>query len=111
MSRDLRGLAAPVPLAVVAILVTALSLGYDLTQPLLAGITTDLPAQRGQAVAFMAVVLFTGFGTGSLAFQAILTTGFPTALTVFAAAAAVAAVAAVPIFAEERRPTGQPRHE
>lgn len=99
------GLALPAPLAIVALMVTLLSLGYDLTQPLLAGIATDLPAQRGLAVAFMAVVLFTGFGTGSLAFQALLVLGFPTAFTVFAAAAAAAALIGIPVFARERPPT------
>lgn len=95
------GLAAPVPLAAVAILVTLLSLGYDLTQPLLAGIVTDLPGQHGQAVALMAVILFTGFGLGSLLFQAALSYGFVSALGVFGTAAAAAAALAVPAFARE----------
>lgn len=98
------GLALSAPLAIVAVLVTLLSLGYDLTQPLLAGIATDLKAARGQAVAFMAVVLFTGFGTGSLVLQALLPLGFPAAFGIFAAAAVVAAVIGVPVFANEHRP-------
>ncbi len=84
---------------------TLLSLGYDLTQPLLAGIVTDLPGHRGQAVAFMAVTLFVGFGLGSLVFQAALTLGFTAALTLFGVAAAVpATLLALPTFAAERRP-------
>jgi predicted MFS family arabinose efflux permease len=98
------GLAAPAPLVVVAVLVTALSLGYDLTQPLLAGIVTDLPARHGQAVALMAVTLFTGFGVGSLLFQAALSYGFAVALSIFGVAALLAAAFAVPIFAGERAP-------
>lgn len=101
------GLALPGSLVVAALLVTLLSMGYDLTQPLLAGIATDLPAARGQAVAFMAVVLFLGFGTGSLLFQAVLPAGFGVAFTIFAASAAVAAAAAVPIFTHERPPASQ----
>jgi predicted MFS family arabinose efflux permease len=96
------GLAAPVPLVAAALLVTLLSLGYDLTQPLLAGSVTDLPGHRGQAVAFMAVTLFVGFGVGSLVFQAALTFGFTIALTLFGVVAALAAVLALPTFADER---------
>lgn len=96
------GLAAPVPLAVAVALVTVLSLGYDLTQPLLAGIVTDLPGPRGQAVSFMAVTLFSGFGLGSLLFQAALRSGFTVALSGFGLLALVAAVVALPVFASER---------
>jgi hypothetical protein len=58
---------------VAAVLVTVLSLGYDLTQPLLGGIVTALPAlpaNRGQALGFNVFTLFVGFGLGSLIFQA-----------------------------------------
>ncbi len=95
-------LAAPVPLVVAAVVIAILSLGYDLTQPLLAGIVTDLPAPAGQAVALMAVILFTGFGLGSLVFQAVLATGFTTALAIFGVGALVAALIAVGLFADER---------
>lgn len=94
-------LAAPVPLAAAAVIVTVLSLGYDLTQPLLAGIVTDLPGQRGQAVALMAAILFCGFGAGSLVFQAALTLGFTLTLAVFGTAAVLAAGLGVPAFASE----------
>jgi predicted MFS family arabinose efflux permease len=96
------GLAAPAPLVAVAVLVALLSMGYDLTQPLLAGIVTDLPGHRGQAVAFMAVTLFTGFGAGSLLFSALLPLGFSVALSVFGLTALVAAALAVPTFSAER---------
>jgi predicted MFS family arabinose efflux permease len=95
-------LAAPVPLAAAAVIVTVLSLGYDLTQPLLAGIVTDLPGHRGQAVALMAAILFCGFGAGSLVFQAVLTLGFPLTLAIFGVAAVLAAGLGVPAFASER---------
>jgi len=45
-------LAFPVPLIAVVAAVAVLSLGYDLTQPLLGGIVTDLPGNRGQAMGF-----------------------------------------------------------
>jgi len=105
------GLATPAPLAVVAVLVTVLSLGYDLTQPLLAGIATDLPARQGQAVALMAVTLFAGFGVGSLLFQAALNYGFVVALSIFGSAALLAAILAVPIFARERASLYADRYE
>lgn len=95
-------LSAPVPLVAAAVVVTVLSLGYDLTQPLLAGIVTDLPGQHGQAVSLMAVILFCGFGLGSLAFQGVLSFGFTAALVTFGTAAVLAAGLGVPAFAGER---------
>ncbi|HEY9514110.1 MAG TPA: MFS transporter [Gemmatimonadaceae bacterium] len=95
-------LAAPLTLIAVQVAIIALSLGYDLTQPLLAGIVTDLPGNRGQATAVMAFLLFIGFGLGSLLFQAALMWGFPVALTLFGCAALVAAGVAVPLFRGER---------
>lgn len=95
-------LAAGLPLAGVQAAIIALSLGFDLTQPLLAGIATDLAGAKGQAVALMAFALFTGFGVGSLLFQAVLRFGFPRALVVFGAIALVAAAAAAWLFRAER---------
>ena len=95
-------LAAPIALVAVQVAIIALSLGYDLTQPLLAGIVTDLPGNRGQATAVMAFLLFIGFGLGSLLFQAALAWGFVVALTIFGCAALIAAGVAVPLFRAER---------
>lgn len=95
-------LAVPLPLIAVQAAVVALSLGFDLTQPLLAGIVTDLRGNRSQAVGLMAFTLFTGFGLGSLLFQAALTQGFTVALVLFGCAALAAAGIAVPLFHAER---------
>ncbi|HWG53553.1 MAG TPA: MFS transporter [Gemmatimonadaceae bacterium] len=95
-------LAAPLTLLIAQAAIVALSLGYDLTQPLLAGIVTDLPGNRGQATGLMAFTLFTGFGLGSLLFQAVLKWGFVAALIVFGLAALAAAGVAVPLFRAER---------
>lgn len=95
-------LAAPLPLAAVIIVVAALSLGYDMTQPPLGGIVTDLPCHRGQAMGLNVFTLFTGFGTGSLLFQAALPLGFSTAPAIFGLTALAAAVLAVPLFSQER---------
>ena len=96
------GLAAPVPLVAAAALVTVLSLGYDLTQPLLGGIVTALPANRGQAMGFNVFALFVGFGLGSLIFQAALGWGFTRALAAFGTGALIAAALAVRLFRAER---------
>ena len=101
-------LAAPITLLAVQGAIIALSLGYDLTQPLLAGIVTDLPGNRGQATAVMAFLLFTGFGLGSLLFQAALASGFATALTVFGCAALIASGVAVALFRTERPQPDRP---
>lgn len=96
------GLAAPVPVVLVGVLVSVLSLGYDLTQPLLGGIVTALPGNRGQAMGLNVFTLFTGFGLGSLIFQAGLSWGFTAALISFGSAALVASALAVPLFRTER---------
>ena len=95
-------LAPAVPTIAAAAALTALSLGYDLTQPLLGGIVTQLPASRGQAMGLNVFTLFVGFGVGSLVFQALLQAGgFATALTAFGVGAAIAAAVAVPLFKTE----------
>jgi predicted MFS family arabinose efflux permease len=80
-----------------------LSLGYDMTQPMFAGIVTSLSEQRpGQAMGVNVFALFVGFGVGSLAFAALLPLGLSRALTVFAGVEMVLALAAIPFFWEER---------
>lgn len=95
-------LAAPLTLIAVQAAIVTLSLGYDLTQPLLAGIVTDLPGNRGQATGLMAFTLFSGFGLGSLLFQTALNWGFAPAFISFGFSALVAAGVAVPLFRTER---------
>ncbi|PXY17766.1 MFS transporter [Prauserella coralliicola] len=96
-------LAIPLPLLAVQASIITLSLGYDMTQPPLGGIVTDLPGHRGQAMGLNVFTLFTGMGFGSLAFEAVLLPGgFPTALLVFGVAAALGAALAVPLFHTEQ---------
>ena len=92
-----------IPIAAAPVLVTLLSLGYDLTQPLLAGIVTDLGPQRGQAVGLMAFILFLGFGVGSLIFGAMLPLGIATDLIIFGACAVLAGALAFVQFRAETR--------
>ncbi len=90
------------PLAWVALAVTILSLGYDMTQPLLAGIVTSLdPKRGGQAMGLNVFVLFTGFGTGGLIFGWALESGFGTALASFGAVQFLAAIAGFALFRQE----------
>jgi|SRR5690606_15461359 len=86
------------------LLVTTLSLGYDMTQPLLAGIVTDLSPKRGLAMGLNVFTLFTGFGLGSLIFSGALRFGLDTAYLLFGAVALVAALFAVPLFRSEGAP-------
>jgi predicted MFS family arabinose efflux permease len=91
-----------VPLVVAAFAVTLLSLGYDMTQPLLAGIVTALGGQRsGQAMGLNVFILFTGFGLGSLLFGAALQFGLQAALALFSILQLIAAVVAIPLFRSE----------
>jgi predicted MFS family arabinose efflux permease len=94
-------LALDLPVVVAALLVTTLSLGYDMTQPLLAGIVTDLGPNKGQAMGLNVFTLFTGFGIGSLVFTAAMALGLGGALIVFGAVTLLAAGAAVPLFRDE----------
>lgn len=91
-------LALDIPIVVAPFLVTLLSLGYDLTQPLLAGIVTDLGPRRGQAVGLMAFVLFVGFGIGSLIFGAMLPLGIAVDLVIFGGGAIFAGAIALILF-------------
>lgn len=95
-------LALDLPLIAAALLVTLLSLGYDLTQPLLAGIVTDLGQQRGQAMGLNVFILFVGFGIGSLVFSTALGFGINAALVAFGALALLAGAVAIRLFYSEK---------
>lgn len=97
------------PVIVAAVAITILSLGYDMTQPLFAGIVTTLSAQRpGQAMGLNVFTLFTGFGLGSLLFGELLRVGFGTALALFAAIELLLALAALRVFRAEVPATAAP---
>lgn len=92
-----------IPVLIAALAVTSLSLGYDMTQPLLAGIVTQLGGKRaGQAMGLNVFILFTGFGLGSLLFGAILPLGFETALAIFSSVLTASALAGLLLFRNER---------
>ena len=97
------GIMAPqVPLWVACVATTLLSLGYDMSHPLLAGIVTNLdPVRRGQAMGLNAFVLFMGFGFGALLFQWALYTGFASALMLFAGTLFLVGLVAIRLFRDE----------
>lgn len=104
-------LAPSAPLAVAVLVVTLLSLGYDLTQPLLAGIVTSLggPRSAGQAMGLNVFLLFTGFGVGSLAVGALAAHSLERAFVVAGLFELALALIALPLFRDERsRPVPKP---
>ncbi|WP_159467794.1 MFS transporter [Dyadobacter sp. 3J3] len=73
-----------IPIWLACIFITTLSLGYDLSQPLLAGIVSDFGKhQPGQAMGLNVFMLFMGFGIGSLLFGALVPYGWAIALLTF----------------------------
>ncbi|RZA24508.1 MAG: MFS transporter [Proteobacteria bacterium] len=96
-------LAPEIPLWAAIVMITVLSAGYDMTQPLLAGIVTSLaPERRGQAIGLNAFLLFTGFGFGALTFQFLMRTGLGTTLLIFGIAQTLLGIFALWAFASER---------
>ncbi len=90
------------PLIFAPVVVMVLSLGYDMTQPLFAGIVTLLGGKRpGQAMGLNVFTLFIGFGVGSVAFGEVLRFGFGPALGAFAAVELAAALCSFPLFHSE----------
>ncbi len=90
------------PLLWSAVIIAILSLGYDMSHPLLVGIITSLnPSRRGLAMGMNAFSLFSGYGLGALAFELLLKHGFDTALAVFAVAQLFLAILAVQLFRSE----------
>ena len=87
-----------------AIMVLVLSIGFDLTQPLFAGIVTDLggPERGGQAMGLNVFLLFNGFGLGAFLFGELIRINFNSALVIFAISEFLLAIAAVWLFRSER---------
>ena len=87
------------PLLIACIAVGTLSLGYDLSQPLLAGLVTIIGGERkGLAMGLNVFTLFVGSGLGSLLFGHLLRWGFGTALASFAALQLVGSLLSLRLF-------------
>jgi predicted MFS family arabinose efflux permease len=94
------------PVILAPVVAMLLSLGYDMTQPLFAGIVTSLGGNRpGQAMGLNVFTLFVGFGLGSLIFSEMLRFGFETTLGTFMTVESIAAVLSIRLFRSEV-PTG-----
>ena len=95
-------LAPALPLLWSTLFVGALSLGYDLTQPLFAGLVTSIDStRRAQAISLSAFFLFVGFGIGPLAFQWLINADFTQALVCFGGIELLLGFAAIRIFGGE----------
>jgi len=86
-----------------ALAITALSVGFDATHPLMSSITTSLdPKHRGQIAGLTTFANFLGMGVGALLFQHLITFGFSIALAIFASLQTVLGFAALYGFRGER---------
>ena len=90
------------PKILAPVIAMLLSLGYDMTQPLFAGIVTSLGGKRpGQAMGLNVFTLFIGFGLGSLVFGEVLRLGFTAALSTFALVEFTLAALSLALFHSE----------
>jgi predicted MFS family arabinose efflux permease len=90
------------PIVLAPFVAMILSLGYDMTQPLFAGIVTSLGGKRpGQAMGLNVFTLFVGFGLGSLGFGEVLRLGFRPAFGLFAAVELGVALVSLALFRSE----------
>ena len=91
-----------IPLGLAAFAVTILSMGYDLTQPLLAGIITQVGKERsGQAMSLNVFMLFVGFGVGSYLFGLALKLSLAQALIIFSIFQVTLTLMAFQLFRKE----------
>lgn len=97
-------LAFNIPLGIAALAVTFLSMGYDLTQPLLAGIITQVGKERsGQAMSLNVFMLFLGFGSGSYLFGLLLKFSLIQALIFFSISQLTLSLLGFILFKNERK--------
>jgi predicted MFS family arabinose efflux permease len=83
--------------------ITALSVGFDATHPLMSSITTSLnPKHRGQITGLATFANFVGMGVGAVCFQHLIRFGFGIALAFFASAQTLSGIAALYAFRRER---------
>src|SRR6202012_1292410 len=97
------------PRLVAAFVITALSVGFDATHPLMSSITTSLdPKHRGQITGFASFTNFVGMGMGALCFQQLIAFRFAAALAIFASAQTLLGFAALYGFRGERPGSARP---
>ena len=85
-----------------ALIVTALSVGFDATHPLMSSITTSIdPKHRGQITGLATFANFVGMGIGALLFRRLMVPHFSTALACFGCVEFGAGVLALYAFRAE----------
>ena len=85
-----------------ALIITALSVGFDATHPLMSSITTSIdPKHRGQITGLSTFANFVGMGVGALLFRRLMVPHFSTALACFGAVEFGAGVLALYAFRAE----------
>jgi predicted MFS family arabinose efflux permease len=95
-------LALPFSPWTVALIIAALSIGFDATHPLMSSITTSLdPVHRGQVTGMTGFANFFGMAIGALAFHRLMLLGFSHAFVVFAGIQAASGLLAVMLFQSE----------
>jgi predicted MFS family arabinose efflux permease len=91
------------PRLVAALVIAALSMGFDATHPLMSSITTSLdPGHRGQITGLATFTNFVGMGIGAFCFQQLIAFGFTVALAIFASVHVLLGLAAFYGFRGER---------
>ena len=96
-------LVLPSSRVVAALVITALSVGFEATHPLMSSITTSLdPKHRGQITGLATFTNFVGMGIGALCFQRLIAFRFTAALAIFASAQTLLGFAALYGFRGER---------
>jgi predicted MFS family arabinose efflux permease len=89
-------LALPTSRFLAAVIITALSIGFEATHPLMSSIVTSLdPRHRGQITGFATFTKFLGMGVGALIFRRLIGLSFRTALIVFAIIEILVGLAAI----------------
>jgi predicted MFS family arabinose efflux permease len=85
-----------------ALIITALSVGFEASHPQMSSIATSLdPKHRGQITGLASFTKFLGMGVGALIFQHLIGLGFSRALIVFGTAEIVVGLAAICAFRKE----------
>ena len=89
-------LALPISRFLAALIITALSIGFEATHPLMSSIATSLdPGHRGQITGLATFTKFLGMGVGALIFRSLIGLSFRTALIVFATIEILVGLAAI----------------
>ena len=95
-------LALPISSFLAALLITALSVGFETTHPLMSSITTSLdPKYRGQITGLATFAKFLGMAVGALLFERLMHISFSTALVAFAVSQILVGLGAIWAFRGE----------